>query len=172
MCYLYVQHWEKPFGFLVFNRLISDTHAFHLHLYLQGFNELCLLWFNIWNPEHGWRPLSQHVSYERHRSSCKSGYNVYSQQVSIVFPVSFLKSVFCILSFFFFFISFCLILYNVENIISKIYSWHFVRHSCIPDKVFRDFNPFWIFPSYTSGCKTTSCLNTIVEARLCKKKNL
>ena len=30
--------------------------------------------------------------------------------------------------------------------------------SCIPDKVFRDFHPFWIFPSYTRGCKMTSCM--------------
>ena len=30
--------------------------------------------------------------------------------------------------------------------------------SCIPDKVFRKFQPFWIFPFYTRWCKTTSCL--------------
>ena len=29
-----------------------------------------------------------------------------------------------------------------------------------PDKVFRDFHPFWIFPSYTRGCTTTSCLTS------------
>ena len=27
--------------------------------------------------------------------------------------------------------------------------------TCIPDKVFPDLNPFWIFPSYTRECKTT-----------------
>ena len=32
--------------------------------------------------------------------------------------------------------------------------------SCIPDKGFRDFHPFWIFPSYTRGCKTTSCMTS------------
>ena len=29
--------------------------------------------------------------------------------------------------------------------------------SGIPDKVFRDFHLFWIFPSCSRGCKTTSC---------------
>ena len=32
--------------------------------------------------------------------------------------------------------------------------------SCIPDNVFRDFHPSWIFPSYTRVCKTTSCMTS------------
>ena len=35
-----------------------------------------------------------------------------------------------------------------------------VNISCIPDKVFHDFHPFWIFPSYTRGCKTTPCMTS------------
>ena len=33
-------------------------------------------------------------------------------------------------------------------------------YSCIPDKVFREFHMFWIFPSYTKACKTTSCMTS------------
>ena len=32
--------------------------------------------------------------------------------------------------------------------------------SCILDKVFRNFYPFGIFPSYTRGCKTTLCITS------------
>ena len=31
---------------------------------------------------------------------------------------------------------------------------------CITNKVFRNFHPFWIFPSCTRGCKTTSCMTS------------
>ena len=34
------------------------------------------------------------------------------------------------------------------------------RISCISDKLFRDFHPFWIFPSCTRGCKTTLCMTS------------
>ena len=33
-------------------------------------------------------------------------------------------------------------------------------YSCIPDNVFHDFHPFWIFPSYTRGCKMASCMTS------------
>ena len=32
--------------------------------------------------------------------------------------------------------------------------------SCIPDKFFREFSPVLVFPSYTGGCKTTSCMTS------------
>ena len=37
--------------------------------------------------------------------------------------------------------------------------WGFL-YSCKSDKDFRDFHLFWMFPSYTMGCKPTLCITS------------
>ena len=48
----------------------------------------------------------------------------------------------------------------LKTTLGKFQYGYGILFSCIPNKVFRDFHPFWIFLSYIRGCKTTSYMTS------------